>query len=88
MATPKKPERTLEELREVHLRRLARKREREREYSKANREKLNEYRRARKAQGLPVAKPEPEGVRVRSAYHADWKGTTYQCPELTYRGLA
>jgi hypothetical protein len=83
-----KAKRTLEELREVNQRRLARKREREREYAKANREKLNEYRRARKAQGLPVVKPEPEGPKVKPAYHADWHGTTYTCPELSYRGLA
>jgi hypothetical protein len=83
-----KAKRTLEELREVNQRRLARKREREREYAKANREKLNAYRRARKARSQPAVKPEPEGPKVKSAYHADWHGTTYACPELSYRGLA
>jgi hypothetical protein len=31
---------------------------------------------------------EYEAAKVKSAYHADWKGTTYTAPELTYRGLA
>lgn len=76
---------TIKDVFEANQRRLARKREREREYAKANREKLNAYRRARKARLNP---PQPEGDKVKSAYHADWKGTTYTCPELTYRGLA
>ena len=78
---------TIKDVWEANQRRLARKREREREYAKANREKLNAYRRARKARLNPPPK-EPEGDKVKSAYHADWKGTTYTCPELTYRGLA
>jgi hypothetical protein len=31
---------------------------------------------------------ELEANKVKSAYHADWKGTMYTGPELTYRGLA
>jgi len=65
---------------ETNRKRLERKRETEREAAKANRDKVNAYRAARAA--------EQKAMRVKSAYHADWKATTYQCPELTYRGLA
>lgn len=64
--------------------RLARKREREREYARANKERVNAHRRALKAKRAA----ELEASRVKSAYHADWRGTTYVCPELSYRGLA
>jgi len=69
---------------EANRKRLERKRETERERDKANRDKVNAYRRALKAKQAA----EFEANKVKSAYHADWKGTTYQCPELTYRGLA
>jgi len=69
---------------EANRKRLERKRETEREYAKANRDRINAYKRATKARKAA----EFEANKVRSAYHADWKGTTYQCPELKYRGLA
>ena len=69
---------------ETNQRRLERKREREREYAKANRDKMNAYKRALKAKKAA----EQAANRVPPAYHADWHGTTYQCPELAYRGLA
>ena len=75
------------DIRDVWLtnqKRLERKRETEREWAKANRDKVNAYRAAARA----VRAAEFEANKVKSAYHADWKGTTYQCPELTYRGLA
>lgn len=75
---------TIKDVFEANQRRLARKREREREYAKANRDKVNAYRRALKAKKAA----EFEANKVRTAYHADWKGTTYTCPELAYRGLA
>jgi hypothetical protein len=68
----------------ANQRRLARKREREREWAKANRDKMNAYKRDTKAKKAA----ELEAKKVRSAYHADWKGTTYTAPELKYRGLA
>ena len=68
----------------TNQRRLERKRETEREYARANRDRINAYKRATKARKAA----EFEANKVRSAYHADWHGTTYQCPELTYRGLA
>ena len=69
---------------ETNRKRLERKRETEREWAKANRDKVNAYKAAARA----ARAAEFEANKVRSAYHADWKGTTYQCPELTYRGLA
>ena len=75
------------DIRDVWLanqKRLERKRETEREGAKANRDKVNAYRRALKAKQAV----EFEANKVKSAYHADWHGTTYQCPELKYRGLA
>jgi hypothetical protein len=69
---------------ETNRKRLERKRETEREYARANRDRINAYKRATKARKAA----EFEANKVRSAYHADWKGTTYKCPELTYRGLA
>jgi len=69
---------------ETNRRRLERKRLMEREWAKANRDKVNAYKRAAKVKQAA----EQKAMRVKSAYHADWKGTTYQCPELTYRGLA
>jgi len=66
----------------TNQRRLERKREAEREWAKANREKMNAYKRDTKAKKAA----ELEAKKVRSAYHADWKGTTYTAPELTYRG--
>ena len=66
---------------EANQRRLERKREREREYAKANRDKMNAYKaatRAKKAAEIAARKTPP-------AYHADWHGTAYQCPELAYR---
>tara|TARA_R110000868_G_scaffold44626_1_gene148869 strand:+ start:517 stop:672 length:156 start_codon:yes stop_codon:yes gene_type:complete len=49
----------------------------EREWVKKNRDKVNAYKAATKAK--------QEANKVKSAYHADWKGTTYTGPELTYR---
>ena len=69
---------------ETNRKRLERKRETEREYARANRDRINAYKRATKARKAA----EFEANKVKSAYHADWKGTTYQCPELKYRGLA
>ena len=69
---------------EANRKRLERKRETEREWAKANRDKVNAYRAAARA----ARAAEQKAMRVKSAYHADWKGTTYQCPELKYRGLA
>ena len=69
---------------ETNRRRLERKRLMEREWAKANRDKVNAYKRAAKAKQAA----EFEANKVRSAYHADWKGTTYTAPELTYRGRA
>lgn len=68
----------------TNQRRLERKRETERNYAKANRDRINAYKRATKARKAA----EFEANKVRSAYHADWKGTTYTGLELTYRGLA
>ena len=75
------------DIRDVWLtnqKRLERKREIERNYARTNRERINAYKRATKARKAA----EFEANKVKSAYHADWKGTTYTCPELTYRGLA
>ena len=69
---------------ETNRKRLERKRETERERAKANRDMVNAQRAAARA----ARAAEQKAMRVKSAYHADWKGTTYQCPELTYRGLA
>ena len=69
---------------EANRKRLERKRETEREWAKANRDKVNAYRAAARA----ARAAEFEANKVKSAYHADWKGTTYTGPELTYRGLA
>lgn len=66
---------------ETNRRRLERKRLMEREWAKANRDKVNAYKRAAKAKQAA----EMEAAKVKPAYHADWHGTTYQCPELTYR---
>jgi hypothetical protein len=66
---------------ETNRKRLERKREREREYAKANRDKMNAYKRATRAK----QKAEQEAMKVKPAYHADWQGTTYTGPELTYR---
>lgn len=68
----------------TNQRRLERKRETEREYAKANRDRINAYKRATKARKAA----EFEANKVRSAYYADWKSTTYNGSELTYRGLA
>ena len=65
----------------TNQKRLERKREREREYAKANRDKMNAYKQATRAKKAA----EMEARKVKPAYHADWHGTTYQCPELTYR---
>lgn len=64
--------------------RLARKRETEREWAKANRDKVNAYRAAARA----ARAAEQKATRVKSAYHADWRATTYNGTELNYRGLA
>jgi hypothetical protein len=69
---------------EANQRRLERKREREREYAKANRDKMNAYKRATKAKKAA----EQASHKTPPAYHADWHNSVYQCPELTYRGLA
>lgn len=69
---------------ETNRKRLERKREAEREWAKANRDKMNAYKAAARARRAA----EYEAAKVKSAYHADWKGTTYTAPELTYRGLA
>ena len=63
----------------ANKKRLERKRLMEREWAKANRDKVNAYRAAARA----ARAAEFEANKVKSAYHADWKGTTYQCPELT-----
>ena len=68
----------------ANKKRLERKRLMEREWAKANRDKVNAYKAAAKAKQAA----EFESNKVRSAYHADWKGTTYTAPELTYRGRA
>jgi hypothetical protein len=68
----------------ANQRRLERKRETERNYARANRDRINAYKRAAKVRKAA----EFEANKVKSAYHADWHGTTYQCPELKYRGLA
>lgn len=76
------------DIRDVWLtnqKRLERKREIERNYARTNRERVNARKRALKAKKAAEQAALPK---VQSAYHADWKGTTYQCPELTYRGLA
>ena len=72
---------TIRDVWEINQKRLERKREREREDAKANRDKMNAYRRALKAKKAA----EKEANKVKPAYHADWHGTVYQCPELTYR---
>jgi predicted secreted protein len=69
---------------ETNRRRLERKRLMEREWAKANRDKMNAYKQATRAKKAA----EMEARKVKSAYHADWHGTTYQCPELTYRRSA
>ena len=69
---------------ETNRKRLERKRETEREWAQANRDKVNAYKAATRAKKAA----EQKAMRVKSAYHADWKATTYQCPELKYRGLA
>jgi predicted secreted protein len=53
----------------------------EREWAKNNRDKMNAYKQATRAKKAA----EMEANKVKPAYHADWHGTTYQCPELTYR---
>ena len=69
---------------DTNRKRLERKRLMEREWAKANRDKVNAYKKAAKAKKAA----EMEANKVKSAYHADWHGTVYQCPELTYRGRA
>jgi len=69
---------------ETNRKRLERKRETEREWAKANRDKVNAYKVATRAKKAA----EYKALRVKSAYHADWKATTYTGPELKYRGLA
>jgi hypothetical protein len=76
---------TIRDVWEANQKRLERKRAWEREYVKANRDKRNAYRRAKKAKDAAEQANLPK---VKSAYHADWHGTTYTCPELSYRGLA
>lgn len=76
---------TIKDVFEANQRRLERKRQWEREYIKANRDKRNAYRAAVRAK---KAAEQANLPKVQSAYHADWKSTTYTCPELTYRGLA
>jgi hypothetical protein len=66
---------------ETNRRRLERKRLMEREWAKANRDKVNAYKQATRAKKAA----EMEANKVKSAYHADWKDTTYTGPELTYR---
>jgi hypothetical protein len=56
----------------------------EREWAKANRDKMNAYKQATRAKKAV----EMEANKVKSAYHADWKATTYTGPELTYRRSA
>lgn len=70
---------TIEEIR------LQNKRRTENEWARKNRDRVNAYRRARKARAKPA---EVVGEKVKGVYHGEWKGTTYQCPELTYRGKA
>jgi hypothetical protein len=69
---------------ETNRKRLERKRETEREWAKNNRDKMNAYKQATRAKKAA----EQKAMRVKSAYHADWKATTYTGPELKYRGLA
>lgn len=75
---------TIKDVWEANQRRLERKREREREYAKANRDKMNAYKAATRAK----QKAEQEAQKVKGVYHADWHGSVYTCPELSYRGLA
>lgn len=65
---------------ETNRKRLERKRLMELEWAKNNRAKVAAARAARAA--------EQKAMRVKSAYHADWRATTYNGSELTYRGLA
>ncbi len=65
---------------ETNRKRLERKRFMELEWAKNNRAKVAAARAARAA--------EQKAMRVKSAYHADWRATTYNGSELTYRGLA
>lgn len=65
----------------TNQRRLERKREKERDWAKNNRDKMNAYKQATRAK----QKAEQEANKVKPSYHADWHGTTYTCPELTYR---
>ena len=69
---------------ETNRKRLERKRETEREWAQANRDKVNAYRAAARA----ARAAEQKAMRVKSAYHADWRATTYNGTELNYRGLA
>jgi hypothetical protein len=65
--------------------RKERNRLKQRAWAKANRDKANAYRRRakeRKRNTLLVTAADP----VKTAYHTDWRGTLYHCPELTYRG--
>lgn len=69
---------------ETNRKRLERKRETEREWARNNRDKVNAYKAATKAKQAA----EFEANKVKSAYHADFRATTYNGSELTYRGLA
>lgn len=72
---------TIRDVWAANQRRLERKREREREYARANRDKMNAYKAATRAKKAA----EMEARKVKSPYHADWHNTTYTCPELGYR---
>ncbi len=66
--------------------RKERNRQKQRAWAKANRDKANAYKRATKERKRSVTMLTTAGTIVKSRYHADWKGTLYHCPELTYRG--
>ena len=84
---------TIRDVWATNQRRLERKRFMEREWAKANRDKANAYKRTLRATKAAEMEAETEAKKaaemeankVKPAYHADWHGTTYQCPELTYR---
>lgn len=64
--------------------RKERNRQKQNAWAKANRDKANAYKRRAKERKRNILRVTADPVRT--AYHADWKGTLYCCPELTYRG--
>jgi len=58
----------------------------QREWCRANRDKVNAYKRAKRGHVRVVMSTKVEGAVTLSRYRGDWKTTMYDCPELTYRG--